>query len=147
MIKGSDGADSSYSHQLSNQQDPLNRSLSLPSASLHTITGGSCHKFHFCRDKHVFAATKHIFCRDKSMFIATFCCDKLTFVATKHVFCRDKSTGGSCHKFHFCRDKHVFAATKMKLVAAPANDIEPLFITPLRIAAYILHVGYCERRN
>ena len=32
------------------------------------IIGGSCYKYHFCRDKkHVFVASKHVFCRDKSM--------------------------------------------------------------------------------
>ena len=36
-----------------------------------------------------------------------FCCGKNTFVETKDVF---------------RRDKHVFVATKMVLVAAPAND-------------------------
>ena len=30
-----------------------------------------CHKYHFCRDKYVFFATKHVFCRDKSMLAAT----------------------------------------------------------------------------
>ena len=45
----------------------------------------------------------------------------IIFVATKDVFCRDK------HKHGFCRDK-TFVATKMILVAAPANDtIGPLY--------------------
>ena len=35
-----------------------------------SIIGGSCHRYHLCRDKHVFVATKHVFCRDKSMFAA-----------------------------------------------------------------------------
>ena len=35
---------------------------------------GSCHKYHFCRDKHVFVATKAClqrrnFCRDKIIFV------------------------------------------------------------------------------
>ena len=38
---------------------------------LQTIIGGSCHKYDFCRDKHVFVATKDVFCRDKSMIVAT----------------------------------------------------------------------------
>ena len=33
---------------------------------LVSIIGGSFHKYHFCRDKHVFVSTKHIFCRDKN---------------------------------------------------------------------------------
>ena len=84
----------------------------------------------FCRDKHVFVATKDVFCRDKSMFDATKICRdknikvifvatsfKHVFVATKHVFCRN----------YFCRDKtRVFVATKMILVAAPSNDTLPL---------------------
>ena len=42
----------------------------------------SCHKHHFCRDKHNFVA--NFFCRDKHTFVVTN-----VFVATKHVFCRD----------------------------------------------------------
>ena len=61
------------------------------------IIGGSCQKYHFCCDKHVFVAT------DKSMLAET----KVCFVATKDVF---------------YRDKHVFVATKVILVAATAND-------------------------
>ena len=62
------------------------------------LIGGSCHKYRFCRDKSFIATntTKHVFCRDK------------TFVVTKDLF---------------CRDKHVFVTTKIKLVAAPVNDI------------------------
>ena len=61
-----------------------------------SITGRSCHKYHFllwqkfCRDKHVFVATKHIFCRDK-----IFCVDK-TFVVT-----------------NICHNKHNFVVTKV----------------------------------
>ena len=60
------------------------------------IIGGSRHKYHFllwqkfCRDKHVFVATKHIFCRDK-----IFCVDK-TFVVT-----------------NICHNKHNFVVTKV----------------------------------
>ena len=75
-----------------------------PLALLRCMIGGSCHKWHFCRDgRFVFVATK-LFCRDKSMLVATkricdgkiHCHDKHSFVATKDVFCRDKNdTGGS----------------------------------------------------
>ena len=76
-----------------------------------TITGGSCHKYHFCRDKSFvatntclsrqnpsFAATKvslsreKYFCRDKS-FVATsilLSCQKTCFVATNTCFSRQK---------------------------------------------------------
>ena len=76
---------------------------------------------YFCRDKHVFAATKHVFCLDKSMFVATFCCDKLTFVATNTCLPRRNTSfvvSKVCLSRHllrqtyFCRDKHVYAATK-----------------------------------
>ena len=48
-----------------------------------SITGGSCHKYHICRDKHVFVATKHIFCHDKVCLPRqNYCRDKI-IVATK----------------------------------------------------------------
>ena len=61
----------------------------------NAIIGGSCHKYHFCRDK-------YLFCRGKR-----------TFVATKHVFRRDKSilvATNTC--LQFCRGKHTYVATK-----------------------------------
>ena len=65
----------------------------------------SQHNYHFCRDKHVY---NFVAAKLKNMLVATkdvFCDDKHAFVATKRV-CRDKT----------------FVATKMVLVAAPAND-------------------------
>ena len=40
---------------------------------LWRFIGGSCHKYHFCRDKSfvVFVATKHDFWRDQSMLLTT----------------------------------------------------------------------------
>ena len=49
-----------------------------------TIIGGSCHKYHFCREKHVSVATKHLFCRDKSMLVAT------NLLSRQKYFCLDK---------------------------------------------------------
>ena len=46
------------------------------------IIGGSCHKCHFCCNKHVFVITKHIFCRNKTsgttdiLVLRNFCHDK-----------------------------------------------------------------------
>ena len=59
-----------------------------------TVIDGSCHKYHFCRDKHVFAATKlclprQNLCRDKIMFLATNTC----------LFCRDKIMFGVTNMF------------------------------------------------
>ena len=83
----------------------------IPARGQVFITGGSCHRYHFYRDKskfrhlcykRVFVATKHVFLSrqkyacDKT-FVATkrFCCDKHNFVATKLLsrqayFCRDE---------------------------------------------------------
>ena len=45
---------------------------------LSLVIGGSCHKYHFCRDKRRVLSRQKYACRDKS------------FVETKHVFYRDK---------------------------------------------------------
>ena len=113
------------------------------------IIGGSCHQYfcrdkcsvatnaclsrqtilsrqaYFYRDKHVFVTTIHVFCRDKSMLVAnrTFVA---TFVATE-IFCHDKHNFVATKTFvtasiFLSRQKTCFVATKMILVAAPAND-------------------------
>ena len=92
-----------------------------------------------CRDKLVFVATnlclsrQNIFCREKSL------------VAPK-IFCRDK-----CQTF--CRGKHPFVATtdvfccdtKMRLVAAPANDIlEPRFPSHCHLSRRLTMACFCS---
>ena len=75
-----------------------------------SIIGGSCHKYHFCRDKTRLLSRQKYACRDKTFCtVQRFCRKKHTFVATKHVF---------------CPDKNVFAANFFVaiLVAAPANN-------------------------
>ena len=98
--------------------------LSFDNSGSFVIIGGSCHKYHFCRDKSfvvikdVFCSSKHVFvapkvsvlwrqnyvCRAKNMF------DKHTFVATKDVFCRNKhvfvATNMCFSRQRFCRDKN-----------------------------------------
>ena len=70
--------------------------------SMATVTGGSCHKYHFCHDKS--------FVVKKDMFVVTKLLLWQIFVTTKHLLswqkyaCRDKT---------FCHDKHVFVATNM----------------------------------
>ena len=52
--------------------------FTLASASLTATIGGSCHKYNFCRDKHVF-------CRDKTRVLSRqkyACGDKHVSVAT-----------------------------------------------------------------
>ena len=93
------------------------------------IIGGSCHKYHFCRDKHVS-------CRDKSMLVAT------KLLSPQAYFCRDKRRvlwTGICHDKtfvatkYFCCDKHTFVATKdvLAFVAAPAGDTSATFLHTL----------------
>ena len=81
------------------------------------IIGGTCRKYHFCRDKS-FVATNTCFVADKSMLA-----DKHVFVATKvslsqQTFCRDKIMFVATN---ICRDK-TFVTIKIILVVAPAND-------------------------
>ena len=45
------------------------------SCGTKAITGGSCHKYHFCRDKSfVVTNTGHVFCHNKNMLVATKLC-------------------------------------------------------------------------
>ena len=85
-----------------------------------SVIGGSCRKYHFCRDKS-FVATKHVLCRDKSMFAATerlsrqkLCLSRQNiFVATKLLSCQIFVATNTClSRQMFCRDKHTFVATK-----------------------------------
>ena len=106
---------------------------------LWSITDGSCHKYHYSRDKSMLFATKLYFCRNETFVMTNISRDKhachdKTFVATNTCLLRQKF----CHDKHifvatkdlFCLDKHMFLATnyktfvptKMILVAAPAND-------------------------
>ena len=57
------------SKQDSTWQDRKLTHRTLPTHEL--ITGGSCHKNNFCRDKRVFVGKKHVFCRDKCMLVVT----------------------------------------------------------------------------
>ena len=97
--------------------------------ALRTVTGGSCHKYHFCRDKHVFCLNKtRLLSRQKytthdKSFVATKRLSRQIFVETKlctYHFCRDKSciaTNTWCRDKYlsqqkFCRNKIMFVATK-----------------------------------
>ena len=98
----------------------------IPARGQVFITGGSCHRYHFYRDKskfrhlcykRVFVATKHVFCRDKSMLVTKLLSRQKDFVATNIIlspqnFCHDKYTFVAT-KDVFCRDTHVFVATKV----------------------------------
>ena len=89
------------------------------------VIGGSCHKYHFCRDKNTsFVPTKvcllqQNFCCDKHNFVITkvllqqayVCHDKHVFVVTKHVFCHNESMLVTTNRkvlswqAYFCHDK------------------------------------------
>ena len=93
------------------------------------VTGGSCHKYNFCRDKtfvfggHKYACReKHVcFFHDKSFILTkTFCHDKQ--------FCRDKSFVAasvllSRQKTFFVPTNTCLLRQKMILVAASASDM------------------------
>ena len=64
-----------------------------------------------CHDKHTFVASKDVFCCHQHVFVTKEV--SLSRVATKHVF---------------SRDKHVLVATKIILMAAPANDKRQLCV-------------------
>jgi len=62
-------------------------------SSVFIIIGGSCHKYHFCRDKsfvatnkHVFVATKHVFCREKSLHAATKLLSRHNYIYHDKIF-------------------------------------------------------------
>ena len=66
-----------------------------------SIVGWSCHKYDFCRDKHVLFAS-----RQNTSFVATNS-DIHNFVATKVL----------SRQAYFCRDKHVFVVANLPFVA------------------------------
>ena len=134
-------------HRFASGPDQLGQNLTRSTRTKwdpdHTVQnvyiGGSCYKYHFCRDKSFvmtntsFVATnvllrqtsllsrQEYFCRDKSMLVETKLlpqqtdiCGNKRFIATNMIVSRQKTC--------FFREKHVFVATKMRLVAAPAND-------------------------
>ena len=88
------------------------------------IIGGSCHK-------HIFVAMKDMFCRDKHVFVATkVSLSRQNYVSWDKSLRRDKNMHTfAATKDVFCSDK-TFVATKIILVAAPANDI---FVPPSKI--------------
>ena len=63
----------------------------IKNTQLYLTIGGSCHKYHFCHNKHVIVATKQVFCHDKVWLPRqNFCRNKIMFVMTKY-FWHDKS--------------------------------------------------------
>ena len=82
------------------------------------IIGGSCHKYHFCRDKRrflfvLFFSDKHVFVATKRTYFSRYrrlSRQKLlksykSFVATKDLFRRDKNKHVLSRQAYFCRDK------------------------------------------
>ena len=86
-----------------------------------SITGRSCHKYHFCHDKCF--VTKDIFC-DKGHLLPrqNFCCVKIMFAVTKYLSCLSWQAYFLSWQKMFSHNKHVFVMTKIILVTAPANN-------------------------
>ena len=89
------------------------------------IIGRSCHKYHFCHDKHVFVMSNMCFVMT-NMFVATkvwllrqkFCCDKIVFhnkYLLQQIFCHDKHTF-VVTRVTFCRNDHVSVVTNTCLL-------------------------------
>ena len=84
--------------------------------------------FVFLIDKHTFVASIDVFCRNKHVSVSTKVClsqqnvcrDNIMFVAT-NICCRDKQTKFATKLLSW--QMNCFVATKIILVAAPANDI------------------------
>ena len=100
---------------------------------MFVVTKRLLRQTHICRDKHTFVGTKDVLCCDKHVSGATkvslswqnFCRDKIMFVTRKVLlrqayFCCNKRCVLS-RQTRVCCNK-AFVATKMILVAAPAND-------------------------
>ena len=98
--------------------------------SHYTIICGSCHKYHFCRDKsYVFVVTKHVFvatkvclprqkfclCRDKIFLLRQMFAATNTCLSPYAYFCRDKRRVLS-RRIRVCRDKSMLIGTKMNFV-------------------------------
>ena len=115
-------------------------------ASAIIIIGGSCRKyfffFFFCRNKY-FAATNTSTClaRQNTSFVATKVCLSLQNVLSRQKFCPVPTSLLLSRQTRVCRDKiHLLSrqtyacrekpavATKMILVAAPANDTARVYL-------------------
>ena len=85
-----------------------------------------------------FVVTKVRFCRDK-----TFLCQRqnTSFVATEIILSRQNTS------IMFVVTKDAFVATKMILVAVPANDTNPALkqLDPQFVRDYVKHVGPTHR--
>ena len=84
------------------------------------IIGGSCQMYYFCRNK------TRLLPRQNTSFVATkVCLFRQNYVVVK-IFCRDKhnffATKVLSRQAYFCCNNTTFVATKMILVAVPAND-------------------------
>ena len=95
----------------------------------NTITGSSCHKYHFCCDK-TFVETntslsQQIFVMTKKLLLQQnyVCHSKHTFVMTKDMF---------------CHDKHIFTATKLL-------SRQKLYL--LQLLPMIHHTGFYQIKN
>ena len=89
-----------------------------------SIIGGSCHKYNFCRDKHMFVAPKHVFRRDiilsrrkirRDKSWPHFCHDKMRTTKMCYVTCSDeKDISNQDCLIIKCAHAHSFVGNKVR---------------------------------
>ena len=101
----------------------------LPQVSFFVATNVLSRQTRVCCDKTRLLSSQKYACRDKIVFVApNICHNKHNFVAASIILSRQTqnksfvATKVYLSLQNSCRDKIMFVATKMILVAAPAND-------------------------
>ena len=124
-----------------------------------TVTGGSCHRYHFCGDK-------SFVCRHKSFVMTNICCDKYIILSRQAYFYRDKLPQVSflsrqkyvcrhknCQHKTFvmtdiCCDKHNFVTTSLLLSRQAATSI--IFVAKKNVCRHKTFVTTnicCDKHN
>ena len=118
--------------------------MTVQAKNISPITVRSCHKYHFCHDKHVFVATNMTFAATKMCLLRqTFCHDKMMFdrqnifVPTKY-FCRNKRQVFVMTKDVFCHNKRV-CHNKSKIVATK--------LVATKFSLYLSQQNVCHNKN
>ena len=118
------------------------------------VVTSMCHDKHNCVWQTHFAVAKNVFCHEKSMLVMTklllwqtrFCCGN-TFVnilSWQTILLHNKSfVTASILLSQLCHNKHMFIATKIILVAAPASDIMDIY-TNMHVQAFSLYSSFAE---
>ena len=90
-----------------------------------TISGGCCHKYDFCRDKHVFLSQqKYACCKRTFLLWQNYVCRNKIFVATNA--CLSRQAYFCCDKRWVCRDKHTCGSSHQWYPPNPPSHQHPL---------------------